>query len=892
MNLPWYIKKIEDIYTELKTGRQGISQNEAAERLKRDGPNKLPDAKVDGILKIFIRQFKSPLIYVLVIASVIVFALGEYVDGTLIVIILLFNAVIGTIQEGKAQNTLLALKNFTTTNATVLRDGKEVVIPDTDVVVGDIVILQEGGKVPAKCRLIEATNLTVDEAALTGESIPVNKEVKDLEETNLQIADQKNMVFKGTNVVAGKGVAVVVAIGLNTELGKISQEISGIESEIPLKANIRYLSRFILIFAIAVCVSVFFAGLLVGNSLTTMFTIAVSLAIAVIPEGLPIVMTLILATGVWRMSKRNALVKKLQAVEGLGQAQIIAVDKTGTLTQNELVLKKLYINGKSFTVTGNGYKPEGGVQFDGKDIDYAQFEELKFAGKIAALGADTGISFNEENNSWIPAGDPTDAALTVFAKKVGFDKSELEKRAKILSEVPFNSKYKYHAVVQEIDDEIFSTVIGAPEKLLSLSNKFYSSGKYEDLTDEKRKDFENILEKMYKEGLRVIAFAIKNDDKKEIKEEDVKDLVFAGVYGFVDPLRPEVQKAVEDAHSAGIKIIMITGDHKITAQSIASEIGIYKEGDKVLSGSEIDAFSDSEFLEVLPKVSVFARVTPNHKMKIVNGFKKLKKVIAMTGDGVNDAPPLVAADLGVAMGKIGTEVAKEASDIILLDDNFASIVAAVEEGRGIYKTFKKVILYLFSTNLGEVLVIVAAILLGFPLPLLAAQILWLNFVTDAFLDVALSMDPKEEGLLKGNFERPKKWILDNLSFFRIFTMATTMMIGSLYVFASNFNVDIVKAWTLTLTVMAVYQWFNVWNVRSETKSIFQQNPLSNLYLVGATIVVVVLHIFLVYNPFMQKHFNTTSLSIGEWGMVILIASTIVWVEEIRKFIYRLKHKDI
>jgi P-type Ca2+ transporter type 2C len=889
MNLPWYIKNLQDIYTELKSGKEGITQNEAVERLKRDGPNKLPDAKVDSVFIIFLRQFKSPLIYVLVIASIIIFALGEYVDGSIIVFILFFNSIIGTIQEGKAQNTLLALKNYATTNATVIRDGKEVVIPDYDVVAGDVVVLAEGGKIPADCRIIEANNLTIDEAALTGESIPVNKEAGDIDKENLQTGDQKNMVFKGTNIVAGKGVAIVVATALNTEFGKISKEISEVDSEIPLKANIRYLSRFIIIFAIAVCVSVFIAGIIIGNSLTTMFTIAVSLAIAVIPEGLPIVMTLILATGVWRMSKRNALVKKLQAVEGLGQAQIIAVDKTGTLTANELVLKKLFINNKTFDVTGNGYSPEGEILLENKKINFNEYEEVLLAGKIAALGSDTGVSYDEERKTWVPAGDPTDGALSVFAKKAGFEKLDLEKKAKLISEIPFNSKDKFHVKSLDFEGKTFTTVIGAPEKLLELSNKYYDSGEYKELNNEKKEEFEKLLTKMYEEGLRVIAFGLHDGEQKELKNEDIKDLVFAGAYGFIDPLRPEIKDAVEKAHSAGIKIIMITGDHKITAQSIANEIGIYKEGDKVLSGSEIDEFSDQEFLEVLPRVSVFARVTPKHKMKIVEGFKKLKKVIAMTGDGVNDAPPLVAADLGIAMGKIGTEVAKEAADIILLDDNFASIIAAVEEGRGIYKTFKKVILYLFSTNLGEVLVIVAAILLGFPLPLLAAQILWLNFVTDAFLDVALSMDPKEDGLLKENFERPKKWILDKLSFQRIFIMAVTMMVGSLWVFATNYEADIVKAWTLTLTVMAVYQWFNVWNVRSENKSIFAQNPFSNKYLVGATMIVVLLQLFVVYNPFMQKHFNTTALNLQEWGVIILIASSIVLVEEIRKFIYRRRH---
>jgi len=886
MDNQWYAKKVPNVFEILNSNKDGLTNEEAKSRLTKYGFNKLPESKLDSLIIIFLRQFQSPLIYILLIASLIVFLMKEFIDGSIILFVLFFNAIVGTIQEGKAQNTLLALKKFTETNTKVLRDGKELVIPDYEVVPGDVVILQEGDKVPADGRIIESNNLTVNEAAMTGESQPVHKFDEVLSATNLPTADQKNMVFKGTNVVAGNGKAVVVATGLETVLGKISKEIAVINTEIPLKANIRYLTRLIIITVATICTSIFTIGIILGHSVREMFTTVVSLAVSIIPEGLPIVTTLVLATGVWRMSKRNALVKKLQAVEALGQARVIAVDKTGTLTKNEILLQEVYVAGKTFSVEGEGYKPHGEVSLNGNKIDPLNHPELLLSGKLAAFVTNNGIVFNEELKQWQATGDPTESALSVFAQKIGFHKEMLEKESPRLSEIPFDYRNKYHAVSHKIDGKIDMTVLGAPEEILEAATKIWHEGKSQPLSQEKKKELEDMLVKMSQEGLRVLAFALKDNVSNEIKPKDVEGLTFVGFFGLKDTLRPEVHEAMQKAISAGIKVVMITGDHKITAEAIAKEAGIYHEGETILTGEDIDSLSETEFADMLNKVSVFARVTPDHKLKIVRAYKRNGVIVAMTGDGVNDAPSLVAADLGISMGKIGTEVAKEASDIVLLDDNFASIIAAIEEGRSIYKTIKKVILYLFSTSLGEVFTITGALLLGLPLPILAAQIIWLNLVTDGFLTVSLAMEPKEEGLLKGTFEHPKKYLIDGLTIQRMFLMAVPMAIGTLFLFSRYYQIDMVKAWTVSLTVLAVFQWFNAWNCRHENKSIFQLNPFSNKFLVGATLTVIALQLVAIYVPFMQKILRTTTLDLSDWLIIIPIASSIVVVEEIRKFIYR------
>ncbi len=889
MEHPWYSIPLPALLEELKTSEKGLTGAQAEERLKQYGPNSLPEAKPDGIAIIFLRQFKSPLIYILFAASAAIFLMGETVDSLIILFVLLFNAIVGTVQEGKAQNTLIALKKYVETNATVLRDGKELVIPDREVVPGDVLILQEGEKIPADARIINTNNLKVDEASLTGESEPVSKISDTLKGDSLPASEQRNTVFKGTNIVIGNGEAIVVTTGQQTVIGKIAARIPTIDSEIPLKANIRYLSRAIIVVVAVISVFLFLLGFSKGLDLVTIFTTVVSLAVSVIPEGLPIVITLVLATGVWRMSKRNVLIKKLQAVEALGQARLIAVDKTGTITKNELVIRETYTDDKIFKIGGVGYEPKGAVELDGAPVDAANHPELLFTGKMAALCTSARISYSEAEKRWRVAGDPTEAAIRVFGEKVGFNKDDLAKESPFVAELPFDYKLKYHATVHEIDGKNLLIVEGAPEVVLSLCTQILRDGRHQSLHKQDREELESVLAAMTGRGLRVVAGAIREHAPNAIAPENIKELTFVNFFGMQDALRPEVAGAMEQATAAGIKVVMITGDHKLTARAIAKEAGIWKEGDEVLTGQEIDEMSDSELVPRLKDISVFARVTPEHKLRIVNAYKKRKEIVAMTGDGVNDAPPLVAADLGVAMGKIGTEVAKEASDIVLLDDNFGSIVSAIEEGRSIYKTIKKVMLYLFSTSLGEVLVISGALLLGMPLPILAAQIIWLNFVTDGFLDVALAMEPKENGLLSGTFERPNKFIVDGLMVKRMVLMALPMTIGVLFLFSGSYEDNLAKAWTISLTALAMFQWFNAWNCRSENRSLFRRDILSNKYLIGATLIVIVLQLHAVYAPFLQSILRTVPLSLSEWLTIIPIAASIIVVEEIRKWFHRRKN---
>ncbi len=887
--ISWCIKTVPEVLYALHSSEIGLTNEDAIKRFREDGPNKLPDGKVDSFLVIFLRQFQSPLIYILLAAASVVFMMGEVIDALIIFAVLLFNAIVGAIQEGKAQNALLALKKFAETSATVIRDGIDLIIPDIEVVSGDIILLQEGGKVPADARIITANTIKVDEASLTGESDSVAKVDTVLSSGNLLVSDQKNMVFKGTHILSGSGTAIVVATGMATEIGKIAQKIGAVDTEIPLKANINYLSRLIIVTVSVISVSLIILGVLSGESLVKMFTTAVALSVSIIPEGLPIVMTLVLATGVRRMSKRNVLVKRLQAVEALGQTKVIAVDKTGTLTRNEMLIQRVYVDNKTFEITGNGYEPKGDAILDGKIVEPLNHPELLFSGKAAAFCANAKLSFQNETGEWKVAGDPTEAAMLVFSEKIGFRGDALERETPKVFELPFDYKNKYHATIRVVEGKNFLTIIGAPEKVMGLCTLVWSKDGTKKLDAEKKAGLEAVFHRLAKNGFRVIAYAVNPDAGVNVAADAVPPMTFVGFFGMNDALRGEVKEAVQRVRDAGIRLVMITGDHRLTAQTIAKEAGIWSDGDNMLTGEEIDKMSDYDLSEKLVRTSVFARVTPDHKLRIIQAYQKRGEIVAMTGDGVNDAPSLVAADLGVAMGKIGTEVAKEASDIVLLDDNFASIVSAAEEGRGIYKTIKKVILYLFSTSVGEVLVIIGALVLGYPLPLLAAQIIWLNFVTDGFLDVALAMEPKEEGLMLGKFERPKKWIIDGLMAQRMFLMALPMFIGTLYLFSGYVDMDITKAWTISLTALAVFQWFNAWNCRSESKSVFQMNPFSNMFLVGATIIVISLQLLAVYNPLMQKFLHTTPLELWEWIMIISVATPIIMVEEIRKFFYRKRH---
>ena len=547
----WYSFSLEKTFNKLESSDRGLSLDAVKERLKQYGQNSLPEEKTPSKLRLFFSQFQSPLIYILLVASTTIFLIGETTDSYIILAVLLFNAVVGVIQEGRAQNTLLALKKFVETNATVLRDGKEYIIPDREVIPGDILLLQEGEKIPADARIIISQGLKIDEASLTGESEPIYKTTEILESDNLATAEQKNMVFKGTNIVSGNGRAIVVATGISTVIGSIAKQLSTIDTEIPLKANIRYLSRAIIL-AVAVISSVIFTiGVLSGHSVKMMFTTVVSLSVSIIPEGLPIVMTLVLATGVWRMSKRNALVKKLQAVEALGQARVIAVDKTGTITRNELIIRKVWINDKIFEVGGIGYEPKGEIKIGGENVTSTNNSELLYLGRISSLVANARLLYVEETKNWRISGDPTDAAILVFGEKLGFHKDDLLRESPLISEIPFDYKLKYHASVNQIENDNLVTVVGAPEVILSLCTHIKRDGENHSLGVKEKEELELAFVSMSEQGLRVIAVAVGNNASKQLKTESIHSLSFVGFFGMQDTLRPEVSDAMSHCHRGG-----------------------------------------------------------------------------------------------------------------------------------------------------------------------------------------------------------------------------------------------------------------------------------------------------------------------------------------------------
>ncbi|MEK7649200.1 MAG: HAD-IC family P-type ATPase [Patescibacteria group bacterium] len=886
----WYSLSPQTIEKQLSSSlERGLSHEEAHNRLKADGPNQMPVEKTDSFFLIFIRQFQSPLIYLLGAASLTMFALNDPIDGSIILFVLSFNAVLGTIHDGRAQQTLRKLRDFITTTVTVMRHGERSIIPDTELVVGDIILIHEGERIGADARLIECNGLRVDESSVTGESGSIDKTHEAIKQTNVPIADQHSMVFKGTAVVAGSAKAIVVATGTRTEIGKIGVEISHISTEMPLKNEMGLLSRAVIIAAAVICGGIFILGIMKGRDVIQMFEAVVSLSVSVIPEGLPIVLTLILANGVWHMAKRNALVKKLQAVEALGQAEVIAVDKTGTLTKNELIVRKLFTLDGEYDVSGSGYTPEGTISFQGEAVAFGEQEVLEKLIAYSAATSEATIALEEKDQTWKISGEPTEAALTVLAHKVGLTGDSIRERYPIIMELPFNYKEKYHAILTQEDGEKRLIVTGAPEVIIAHSIAVAKNGAHHALNEDIREEIEDAIQRFSRKGLRVIACAYSThpnlQDLLLLHPSHVERLTFVGLCAIQDTLRDEVPAAIEKAKNAGIRIVMLTGDHINTARAIAQSAGIYHDGDEVLTGPDIERLSSEELQSLLARVTVCARVTPEHKLRLVQGYRSRGEIIAMTGDGVNDAPALVAADLGIAMGKNGTEVAKEASDIILLDDNFSSIIAAVEEGRNIFKTLKKVILYLFSTNLSEVITISLALIIGLPLPLLAAQIIWLNLVTDSFLDVSLSMEPKEHNLLTRNGTTKRTSLVDGLMIQRIILMSLPMALSALFLFEMTYRDNMEKALTLCMTTLAFSQWLNAWNCRSEDRSIIKQF-FSNKALLGALAMVVSLQLLAVYHPLLNTILHTVPLDGQDWAMIASLSLFVVVIEEIRKYIAR------
>lgn len=862
----------------------GLSSAQVKKAHAKYGYNEIAGVDKESWVRIFIRQFQSPLIYFLLIAAGILYFIGpDKYDAFIIGGVLLFNASIGAFQEGRTQSILHAMRTFITTTVLVVRDGKHVLVKDTDLVPGDIILLREGQRISADARIIESHGLKIDESSLSGESTPVKK--NSLPITGLaSVFEQANMIFQGTYIVSGSGKALVVATASATEFGKIRKTVVESNVAIPLRVELDRLAYFILLGIFALCAFILIVGLMTSKPLRELLVMLTALFVCLVPEGLPVVLTLVLVSGTYRMIKNNVLIKNLQAVEGLGRTDVIVTDKTGTLTRNEMMVSTLCVDDKIVNVTGHGYFDDGAFFYNEQELSRPDTASLLwFMGAIGSLLSNAEIIPSADKKSFIIKGDPTEAALYIFSRKLGFVRSELESLYAKIYEIPFDSIYRYHAGFYRHNDGLVAFLIGSPELIMARSTAISSA------TEKALMDF---LDR----GLRVVAVAMKNIPASESPQQtdplDVwqaavaKDLHFIGLGGIEDAVRAGIKDVVEQVRSAGLHVIMATGDHKATALYIAKKTGIYEQGDIVLEGKDFISRTDEELVAMSGKISVCARVTPDQKIRLVTVLQKQGLLVAMTGDGINDAPALVLADIGVGMGLIGTEIAKQASDIILLDDSFESIVKAIELGRHIFYTLRRVILYFFATNAAEVLLVLAAVLLGLPLPLTAAQILWLNLITDGFLDIALSMEPQEGSLLDVRWRYEKKHLIDAALWLKIFSMAIPMALGSLGVFLYYYKQDIVLARTMTLFVMAMYQWFNAWNCRSMTKSVFQLGIFSNRWLLLATSFVLVLQVAVLYVPFMQKLFKTVPLQGSQCMVVVMIAASILILEEMRKAFVR------
>lgn len=886
-----YQKTIADVLHEFNTNPdQGLTSHRAQEKLNQIGFNELPEEKPTPLIIIFFKQFANPLIYILLIAALLIFFISDsQFDAFLISGILLFNAILGTIQESRTQKVLLRLKEFTIAQSIVIRDGKKNLLENRFIVPGDIILLQSGQKVPADARLLEAHQLLIDEAMLTGESEPIAKKVDNGIASAVNLAQQTNMIFSGTTILVGRAKAVVVATGLQTAIGQISQSIAQISTDVPLVKQMRVFSWVIILLVASLCIVLFFIGALAGFATKEIVVLLIALFICVIPEGLPVVLTLILVTGVYRMAKRQVLVKNMQAVEGLGHVHSIIMDKTGTITRNEMLVTHFFYEDNVYTVSGKGYFGQGKVFFEGKEVK-GTHEKFRLLGQALGLLNTATITYLKKKGTFAITGDPTEAALFVFAQKLGIKIAQLEKEFQMIYEIPFESELRYHAGFYGHNNDIIAFITGSPEIIFMRSD-----------VSQKAKE---TLASFVQQGLRVIAIAYKRLDQSEIPEVHdrqkhaafnallANDLEFLGLCGIEDSIRPEAASTISNARRAGLHIIMATGDHQRTALAIAKQVGIYKEEDEAIDGSELDTISDEELKNLIINTTVFSRVTPLQKLRIIKALHAHEFLVAMIGDGVNDAPSLVAADIGMGMGGIGSEVAKEASDIILLDDSFVNVVHAIEEGRHILYTLRRVILYFFSTNLAEVLIILLTFIFSIffktslLFPLTAAQILLINLVTDGFLDSALAMEKKEKKILLQSSWLQEKYtnIIDKHTMAKVLFAAIIMAIGSFFIFLLYAPINMLLARTMTLMTLSMYQWFNAWNCRSQTKSTFQLGLFSNLWLVAATILVVLIQAAVLYIPFLSEIFDTIPINSFQWGLVIIVSSSILWFEEMRKWI--------
>ncbi len=882
----WYQLDTEEVFKKLSSSHEGLTESEAGSRLSTYGPNKLPEQEQISKLKILIHQFTSPLIYILLIASIVTFILGEFIDTAVIILVVLLNAVIGYLQEYKAEQSVRALKQMVVPKARVVRDGKEKEIHSEELVPGDIVLLTSGAKVPADLRLFHTLELKVEEAMLTGESIPSDKNVWSLQSSNLTPGDQTNMAFMGTIVVSGRAKGIVVNAGTRTILGTIAQDLRGVRPvKAPVQEKINKFSKQIGLLVLAASAAVFLFGVLTGESLKDMFMTAVAAAVATVPEGLPIVVTIAMAAGVARMAKRNAIIRNLPTVETLGSTTVICSDKTGTLTKNEMTVQLVYDGEHTYEITGSGYEPKGEILHEKMPVEPHELDTLTHVFRIGLLCNESDIY--EEDGQFKVDGDPTEGALIVSAMKAGLNPEAERENYPRLGIIPFESERGYMATLHRYQGKKIIFAKGAAEKLLDMCTACLIS---ETLI---RKDFIRFANTLAKQGLRVLGMAYKEmpDDTEEITHQDIESgLILTGLQGMIDPPREEVRQAIEGCRRAGIRTVMITGDHAITAEAIGRQLGIVQEEAHALTGKELEIISDDELFNKVQKTSVYARVAPQDKLRIVEQVKRHGEIVAVTGDGVNDAPALKAAHIGVAMGRTGTDVAKEAADMVIADDNFVSIFNAVEEGRVVFENIRKVIFFLIPTGVAAILSILISQLLKLPLPYLPSQLLWINLVTNGLQVIALAFEPGEKGIINKPPRSPQEGLMSKLLIQRTFLVGLIISFGVIgnYILALRAGDSLEQARTVAVTTMVFFQFFQAWNSRSETKSIFRMSLMSNPFLFYGMLTSIFAHLAVIYVPALQWIFRTVPLAMMEWGEILLASITIIAAVEIDKSMRRKK----
>lgn len=890
---PWYQLSMEQTCKELGTdAKKGLSFSEAEARLAKHGPNELARKKGKSIFQMLLEQFKDFMVMILIIASGVSIIVGEVTDSIVIIGIVIVNACLGVFQEYKAGKALEALKKMSAPNAKVIRDGENFTIPAVGLVPGDLVVLETGDYVPADVRIIESVNLKVEEAALTGESVPVEKDAKVKLEGDIGLGDQINCGFMSTLVTYGRGLGIVTTTGMGTIIGKIAEMIQEDEEEdTPLQKKLTQMGKVLGTACLVVCGIVFVMGMLRGEHMLEMFMTAISLAVAAIPEGLPAVVTIVLALGMQRMVKHNSIMKRLHAVETLGSTTVICSDKTGTLTQNQMTAVKMYVPGIVVSISGEGYAPKGELTADGSKVDLAKEPAMVRAMEIMALCNDSRLESDksEGNELWKIAGDPTEGAMIVAAAKVGMDKVSMNLRQPRLQEIPFDSQRKLMTTYHKNEKgELMGYTKGAPDILVNLCSRILRrDGSIEPITPQ---DVETILAEnkaLASQALRVLAMAFKPVDQvpeHPSAENDEKDMVFSGLVGMIDLPRVEAMEAIKVCKKAGIRVIMITGDYKDTAAAIARDLGIIDSTDQVLAGPDLNRMDDAMLDEAVKTVSVFARVSPEHKVRIVQSVKNNGGIAAMTGDGVNDAPALKRADIGVAMGITGTDVTKETADMIITDDNFASIVAAVEEGRVIYANIRKFVFFLMSCNVGEILIIFLAMIFQWPIPLLPIHLLWVNLVTDAFPALALGTEGKEPGLMNEPPRNPKEPIINRDMILNIVVQAIVMtaaVLGAYYFGWKNYGLEVGR--TYAFVTLITCELLRAYTARSEKYSIFRIGVFSNKNMNLATVVSFALLAVVMLVPALRNVFNVTEFHIHDWDFVILVSAMPVIFGELTKY---------